>query len=55
MLMGYNEQRVWNFIPYAGGGVGRNMSYGCYVLGFSVGLLNTFRISQKVAFNFDIN
>ncbi len=55
MLMGYNEQRVWNFIPYAGGGVGRNMSYGCYALGFSVGLLNTFRISPKVAFNFDIN
>ena len=55
MLMGYNEQRVWNFIPYAGGGVGRNMSYGCYALGFSVGLLNTFRISQKVAFNLDIN
>ena len=55
MLMGYNELRVWNFIPYAGGGVGRNMSYGCYALGFSVGLLNTFRISPKVAFNFDIN
>ena len=55
MLMGYNEQRVWNFISYAGGGVGRNMSYGCYALGFSVGLLNTFRISPKVAFNFDIN
>ena len=55
MLMGYNEQRVWNFIPYAGGGVDRNMSYGCYALGFSVGLLNTFRISPKVAFNFDIN
>ena len=55
MLMGYNEQRVWNFIPYAGGGVGRNMSYGCYALGFSIGLLNTFRISKKVAFNFDIN
>ena len=55
MLMGYNEQRVWNFIPYAGGGVGRNMSYGCYALGFSVGLLNTFRISPKVAFNLDIN
>ena len=55
ILMGYNEQRVWNFIPYAGGGIGRNMSYGCYALGFSVGLLNTFRISPKVAFNFDIN
>ena len=55
MLMGYNEQRVWNFIPYVGGGVGRNMSYNCYALGFSVGLLNTFRLSQKFALNLDIN
>ena len=55
MLMGYNEQRVWNFIPYVGGGVGRNMSYQCYALGFSVGLLNTFRISPKLAFNLDVN
>ena len=55
MLMGYNEQRTWNFIPYMGGGVGRNMSYDVYALGFSVGLLNTFRLSRKVAFNFDIN
>jgi len=55
MLMGYNEQRTWNFIPYIGGGVGRNMSYNVYALGFSVGLLNTFRLSRKVAFNLDIN
>ena len=55
MLMGYNEQRVWNFIPYVGGSVGRNMSYNCYALGFSVGLLNTFRLSQKLALNLDIN
>ena len=55
MLMGYNEHRTWNFIPYMGGGVGRNMSYDNYALGFSVGLLNTFRLSPKVAFNLDIN
>lgn len=55
MLMGYNEQRVWNFVPYVGGGIGRNMSYNCYALGFSVGLLNMFRLSQKVALNLDIN
>ncbi len=55
MLMGYNERRVWNFIPYVGGGIGRNMSYNCYALGFSVGLLNMFRLSPKVALNLDIN
>ena len=55
MLMGYNEQRTWNFIPYMGGGLGRNMSYNTYAMGFSVGLLNTFRLSSKVAFNIDIN
>lgn len=55
MLMGYNEQRVWNFIPYIGGGIGRNMTYTTYGMGLSVGLLNTFRISPKVAINLDIN
>ena len=55
MLMGFNEQRVWNFIPYAGAGVGRNMSYDCYGMGFTAGLLNTFRLSRKIALNFDIN
>lgn len=55
MLMGYNEQRTWNFIPYIGGGLGRNMSYNTYAMGFSVGLLNTIRLSRKVAFNIDIN
>ena len=36
MLMGYNEQRVWNFIPYAGGGVGRNMSYQKVAFNFDI-------------------
>ena len=27
LLCGYNEKRVWNFIPYVGIGVGRNMSH----------------------------
>ncbi|MBQ3700994.1 MAG: OmpA family protein [Prevotella sp.] len=55
MLMGYNEQRVWNFIPYIGAGIGRNMTYTTYGMGLSAGLLNTFRISPKVAINLDIN
>ncbi len=55
MLMGYNEQRVWNFIPYIGGGMGRNMSYNTNALGLSAGLLNTFRVSRKLALNLDIS
>lgn len=55
LLMGYNEQRVWNVIPYVGGGIGRNMTYNRYAMGLSVGLLNTFRLSPKFALNLDIN
>lgn len=55
MLCGYSETRVWNFIPYAGAGVGRNMSYNRYAIGLTAGLLNTFRLSRKVAINLDIN
>lgn len=55
MLMGYNENRTWNFIPYVGGGLGRNMSYNTYALGLTAGLLNTFRVSPRVAVNLDIN
>jgi len=55
MFLGYNEERVWNLIPYIGGGIGRNMSYGTYGIGLSAGLLNTFRVSRKVLLNLDIN
>lgn len=55
MLMGYNEERVWNVIPYIGGGLGRNMSYSRYAMGLSAGLLNTFRLTPRLAFNIDIN
>lgn len=55
LLLGYNENRVWNFIPYAGAGVSRNMSYNRYAVGGNVGLLNEFRLSKHVAVNLDIN
>ena len=55
MLCGYNESRVWNFIPYVGAGVGHNMSYGTYAMDLNAGILNTFRLSNKVAINLDIN
>ncbi|MBQ7420164.1 MAG: OmpA family protein [Prevotella sp.] len=55
MLCGYNENRFWNFIPYAGAGVGRNMSFNTYAIDLNAGILNTFRLSNKLAINLDIN
>ncbi len=55
MICGYSETRVWNLIPYAGAGFGRNMSYNTYAFGFSAGILNTFRLSNKWAINLDVN
>ena len=55
MLCGYNPDRVWNFIPYLGGGIGRNMSYNSYAMGLQAGLLNEFRLSRKFALNLDLS
>ena len=38
LLCGYNENRVWNLIPFAGAGVGRSMSANRYAMGLSAGL-----------------
>ena len=54
MLCGYNPNRVWNFIPFAGAGVTRSMTYNTYAMNYSVGILNTFRVSKKVGINFEL-
>ena len=54
MLCGYNENRVWNFIPYAGVGILRNCDKNIYAHGASLGLLNTWKLSNKIAVNFDL-
>lgn len=54
MLCGYNPNRVWNFIPFAGGAMARNMSDNRYAMGLSLGLLNEFRLSRKVALNVEL-
>lgn len=55
MIFGYNPTRVWNFVPYMGAGFGRNMSYNSYDMNFGLGILNTFRLSRKVAINLDLS
>ena len=54
LLCGYNECRVWNFIPYVGFGVTRNMTANDYAHGWSAGLLNTFKVSKRVAVNLEV-
>ena len=53
MLCGYSDTRVWNFIPFAGIGLGRNMSYDTYAMGATVGILNTWRLSKHLAVNLE--
>ena len=53
MLCGYNPDRVWNFIPFIGGGVGRSMTHDRYGMDLNVGILNEFRLSRKVFLNLD--
>jgi hypothetical protein len=45
LFCGYSDTRVWNFIPYIGGGLSRNMSEDDYAFGLNFGILNTWRLS----------
>lgn len=54
LLCGYNPDRVWNFVPFAGAGFARNCDYNTYAMGLSVGILNQFYVSRKVAINFEL-
>ena len=55
LLLGYNENRVYNFIPYVGFGLTRNMTANDYAHGWSAGLLNTFKISQRLSLNLELS
>ena len=54
MLYGYNPERVWNFVPFLGGGINRNCSDNNYAMNLSFGVLNTFRVSNKVGINLEL-
>ena len=55
MFCGYSETRVWNFIPYIGGGFARNMSENVYAFSWNFGILNTWRLSKHVSLNLDLS
>lgn len=54
LICGYNEKRIWNLIPFVGGGITRNMTYNTYAMQLGVGVLNTFRVSPKLAVNLEL-
>lgn len=54
MIFGYNENRVWNFIPYVGSGAIRNCSTNNYTWGANLGILNTFRLNKRLSINFEV-
>lgn len=54
LLRGYDQQRLWNLIPYAGAGIHRNATRRHYGTQLSAGLLNTFRLNRHLAANLDL-
>ncbi len=54
LFRGYDEQRLWNIIPYIGAGVHRNMTHSHYSTALSVGLLNTLRLSRRFSANIEL-
>lgn len=46
LLMGYNEDRVWNVVPFVGGGVGRTMTHNLYAMNLSAGIQSTWKVSK---------
>ena len=61
LICGYNEKRIWNFIPYVGvGWAGREAmnheSFDGYTgsLSANYGIINTFRVSKHWAINLEL-
>ena len=48
LFCGYNPNRVWNVIPFAGAGVSRSMTYNRYAMDFSAGIQSSWKVSKLV-------
>lgn len=48
LIFGYNENRVWNLIPYAGAGIIRNCTSNNYAIDLTAGIMSTWKIAKKV-------
>lgn len=54
IFMGYNEERLWNLLPFVGVGVSRNCYANSYAMGLDFGLLNTLRLNKRLAVNLEL-
>jgi outer membrane protein OmpA-like peptidoglycan-associated protein len=51
---GYKKDRVWNIIPYFGLGYAHNFDNGGGEFSYNAGLLNNFRINDRLGIYFDV-
>ena len=54
LFCGYKEDRIWNISLYGGAGMIRNCDDNLYSMLYSVGVLNTWNLTQRVHLNLDI-
>ena len=54
LIFGYNEKRVYSFIPYVGAGWIRNCESKGDKATASIGLINQFKVNDKFALNLDV-
>lgn len=55
LLCGYNESRVWNFIPYIGAGVTRNCTSDIYAMDVTAGIMNTWKLCKHLDLFLDLS
>ena len=55
LFAGNSNTRRWNFIPYLSAAVGRNVSHDTFALGLGIGLLNEWKISEKMGAHLDVS
>lgn len=54
LFCGYSDTRVWNISPYFGVGAVRNCTYNTYEIAGSAGILNTWKLTDKLRLNLDL-
>ena len=48
LIWGYNENRVWNVIPFVGGGIGRTITHNLYSMDLSAGVQSTWKVAKHL-------
>ena len=48
LIYGYNPNRVWNLIPFAGAGISRTMTHNLYAMQLSVGVQSSWKLNKHL-------